>query len=83
MLEEGEDSEWWGRRASMIRTITKRPLRRVRIPRETAVYGREDELAKLRAFYDAAKSGDGCVSSVEKPTAFSFSIKRLVPPPIE
>ncbi len=61
VLSEGEDTAWWHRRASMIRTITKRPLRRVRIPRETAVYGREDELTKLRTLYDAAKSGEGCV----------------------
>jgi len=65
ILEEGEDSPWWNARAKSIRTITKRPLRRVRIPRETAVYGREGELAKLRAFYDAAKSGEGCVVLIE------------------
>ncbi len=65
VLTEGEDSAWWHRQASMIRTITKRPLRRVRIPRETAVYGREDELSKLRALYDAAKSGEGCVVLIE------------------
>ncbi len=65
VLDSGEDSAWWRRRASMIRTLTKRPLRRVRIPRETAVYGREDELKKLRALYDAAKSGDGNVVLIE------------------
>ena len=44
---------------------TKRPLRRIRIPRETAVYGREKELAKLRALYEQAKSGDGQVVLIE------------------
>ncbi len=58
-LTDGEDSEWWHWRASAIRSITKRPLRRVRIPRETAVYGREEELARLRGHYDAARSGEG------------------------
>src|SRR5262249_26512195 len=44
---------------------TKAPLRRIRIPRETAVYGRDAELAKLRALYEAAKSGDGRVVLIE------------------
>ncbi len=65
VLADGEDSAWWRRRASMIRTVTKRPLRRVRIPRETAVYGREDEFTKLGALYDAAKSGEGSVVLIE------------------
>ena len=66
VLEDGENSAWWHRRASMIRATTKRPIRRIRIPRETAVYGREDELAKLRALYDAAKLGEGCVVLIER-----------------
>ncbi len=65
VLADSEASAWWRHRASMIRTLTKRPLRRVRIPRETAVYGREDELMKLRALYDVAKSGEGNVVLIE------------------
>ncbi len=61
LLADGEDSAWWHRRASVIRTVTKRPLRRIRIPRETAVYGRENELTRLRALYDAARCGEGNV----------------------
>ncbi|MHC4861421.1 MAG: serine/threonine-protein kinase, partial [Planctomycetota bacterium] len=61
VLDEGERSTWWGRRARAIRAETRRPLRRIRIPRETAVYGREEELAKLGALYERAKGGDGQV----------------------
>jgi len=65
VLEQGERSTWWGSRAKALRAETKRPLRRIRIPRETAVYGREDELAKLQALYEKAKSGDGRVVLIE------------------
>ncbi len=61
ILDQGEESAWWRARSQAIRATTKRPLRRIRIPRETALYGREAELAKLRALYEKAKSGDGQV----------------------
>ena len=32
---------WWKARATAIRAETRRPLRRIRIPRETALYGRD------------------------------------------
>jgi tetratricopeptide (TPR) repeat protein len=65
ILEAGEESPWWKNRAKAIRAETKRPLRRIRIPRETALYGRDAELAKLRAAFDAAKAGDGRVVLIE------------------
>ena len=65
VLEQGEGSAWWQDRAKAIRADTRRPLRRIRIPRETALYGRDAELAKLRALFDAAKAGDGQVVLVE------------------
>jgi tetratricopeptide (TPR) repeat protein len=65
IMEAGERSTWWNRRAVAIRAETKRPLRRIRIPRETEVYGRENELAKLRALYEKAKAGDGQVVLIE------------------
>jgi len=65
VLEDGEDGDWWKGRARSIQATTQRPIRRIRIPRETAVYGREPELAKLRALHDAAKSGDGRVVVLE------------------
>ena len=65
ILDEGERSAWWTRRAQAIRAETKRTLRRIRIPRETAVVGRDAELAKLRSLFDAAKAGEGHVVLVE------------------
>jgi tetratricopeptide (TPR) repeat protein/energy-coupling factor transporter ATP-binding protein EcfA2 len=65
VLEEGEASAWWTARARSIRAETHRPLRRVRIPRETALVGRDDEMAKLRAAFAKAKSGEGQVLLVE------------------
>jgi serine/threonine protein kinase/tetratricopeptide (TPR) repeat protein len=65
ILDEGEDSAWWRARSAAIREATHRPLRRVRVPRETALYGRETELAKLRALFEATKTGDGRVVLVE------------------
>jgi serine/threonine protein kinase/tetratricopeptide (TPR) repeat protein len=65
VLEQGEGSAWWKDRAKAIRADTRRPLRRIRIPRETALYGRDGELAKLRTLFEAAKAGDGRVVLVE------------------
>jgi len=65
VLEEGEESAWWRRRALALREETKRPLRRIRIPRQTAVYGREQELALLDACFARAAEGDGQVVLIE------------------
>ena len=65
VLEEGERSRWWRDRAKALRAETRRPLRRIRIPRETAVCGRQDELAGLRDLYERAKSGEGRVLLLE------------------
>ncbi|MHC4956630.1 MAG: protein kinase domain-containing protein, partial [Planctomycetota bacterium] len=65
VLAQGEQSSWWIARAEEIRARTKRPLRRIRIPRETAVHGREDSLARLRAVYDKTKAGDGQVVLIQ------------------
>jgi tetratricopeptide (TPR) repeat protein len=64
-LPADEESEWWGRRARAIRLETRRPLRRIRIPRETALYGRDDELAGLEAVYERTKAGAGRVLLLE------------------
>jgi len=65
VLELGEKSTWWGLRARTLRAKTKRPLRRIRIPRETTVYGREEELGRLKVLLEKAKSGDGRVVLIE------------------
>ncbi len=65
VLESGEDCQWWRARARALQLNTRRPIRRIRIPRETAVYGRDDEIAVLRALYECAKAGEGNVVFVE------------------
>jgi len=65
VLEEGEDSAWWNERSNAIRARTRHPLRRIRIPRETALHGRESELATLRRLYEKAGAGEGAVLLVE------------------
>ncbi|MHC5044743.1 MAG: serine/threonine-protein kinase [Planctomycetota bacterium] len=65
VLEQGEESDWWTQQATLIRERTKRPLRRVRIPRETALYGRDGELARLEANYERAAAGEGQVLLIE------------------
>jgi tetratricopeptide (TPR) repeat protein len=65
ILEEGEDSDWWEERRKALRIETKQPLRRIRIVRETALYGRDQELAKLGALFEEAKAGEGRVLLIE------------------
>jgi tetratricopeptide (TPR) repeat protein len=65
VLDEGESSAWWHERARKLQADTRRPIRRVRIPRETAVHGREKELERLRELYEKAKAGDGQVLLLE------------------
>jgi len=59
ILVAGEKAPWWEQRSAAIRDATDRPLRRIRIPRETALYGRESAISKLRSLYSSAKSGAG------------------------
>jgi len=61
VLTQGEQNTWWGRRARAIRAETSRPLRRIRIPRETSLYGRDAELSKLESLFDQVRSGEGQV----------------------
>jgi serine/threonine-protein kinase len=61
VLESGEDSAWWHERARRLQEETKRPLRRIHIPRETAIYGRDAELSTLRTLFERATGGDGQV----------------------
>jgi len=76
VLQDGEDSAWWHERARRLRSETKRPLRRIRISRETAVHGRGKELDRLRAVYEKAKSGEGQVVLIEDEAGIGKS--RLV-----
>ena len=65
ILEDGETGAWWQGRARAIRAATRKPLRRIRIPRETGLWGREKDLSRLRACFDAARAGQGQVLLIE------------------
>jgi tetratricopeptide (TPR) repeat protein len=65
ILEQGEESEWWRARSNAIRRETRRPLRRIRLARETDVHGRDAEFSRLRALFKKAEAGDGQVVLVE------------------
>ena len=65
VLEDGEESQWWKERVKSLRVETQRPLRRVRVPRESALHGRDKELERLQGLYDKAKAGHGQVVLVE------------------
>ena len=65
VLTEGESGSWWAARSQAIREQTHRPLRRIRIPRETDVYGREPQLTRLREVYDEVAAGDRRVVWIE------------------
>ncbi len=65
VLESGEKSTWWTGRAQVLRAEAKRPLRRVRIPRATALCGRDSEVARLSELYAQAKAGNGQVVLID------------------
>jgi tetratricopeptide (TPR) repeat protein len=65
VLERGEHSPWWRGRAEAIRRQTRKPLRRITVPRETELYGRDEELDQLREAYEQACRGRGRVVLVE------------------
>jgi tetratricopeptide (TPR) repeat protein/energy-coupling factor transporter ATP-binding protein EcfA2 len=64
-LGDGEEGEWWRDRATQVRVETPRAARRVVVPRETALFGRDAEIAILRSSYERAAGGDGQVLLVE------------------
>ena len=61
VLVEGESGTWWAGRAQALRQSLGGGLRRIQVPHETAVVGRESELAALREAFECAKSGSGQV----------------------
>jgi tetratricopeptide (TPR) repeat protein len=65
ILTEGERSEWWSERSNALRETGTRPLRRMRVPRETEIHGREEPLAALGDAYRRAVEGEGQVVLVQ------------------
>ena len=64
-LGDGEQSEWWRERARALRVESRRPLRRIRIPRETSLYGRDEELERLQSLFAGAADGNGRALLIE------------------
>lgn len=61
-LEEGAGSRWWlARQTISIKPAGIRIVRRLRIPRETAVFGRDRELEQLLDAFRTASRGSGQV----------------------
>jgi len=56
LLAAGEESPWWRRRERMVGV---RPLPLVNVRRDTALFGREEELARLQAAWRDAGAGRG------------------------
>jgi tetratricopeptide (TPR) repeat protein len=65
VLEEKERSDWWRGRARELRALAAEPLRRIRIPRETPIEGRDEELEQLAQLFEAVRAGAGRVLLVE------------------
>jgi tetratricopeptide (TPR) repeat protein/23S rRNA U2552 (ribose-2'-O)-methylase RlmE/FtsJ len=65
ILEHGEASAWWrdlsGGSAGAIKSVP----RRIQIPRETSLHGRDDELAQMRSLFKEVEAGRGCVLLLE------------------
>jgi tetratricopeptide (TPR) repeat protein len=76
ILEQDEESAWWRVRAKEIRSATRRPLRRCKIRRQTAIYGRDPELTQLVGIFGKVKEGKGQVVLVEGETGIGKT--RLV-----
>ena len=65
VIDRGERSAWWAEADAQATRVSTRPPRRVRIPRETSMWGREKEFAELVAAWDAAKASAGRVVLLE------------------
>ncbi len=61
VLEQGEAGAWWQSRQARHHSTATRRLRRGRLARDTAIYGREAPLELLRAAFESAQAGRGQV----------------------
>ncbi len=62
LLTEAEESIWWQERESRVEGLDSTQTIFFQAPVETALYGRDDELAKMQALYEHAREGDGQVA---------------------
>ncbi|NUN52005.1 MAG: tetratricopeptide repeat protein, partial [Planctomycetaceae bacterium] len=64
-LEQGASSRWWlARQTVSIKPAGLRVVRRIRVPRETGVFGRDREIEVLEECFRAASRGNGQVVAV-------------------
>jgi len=64
-LEQGANSRWWQARQTIaLKPGIARFVRRVRLPRETAVHGRDGEIDQLLEWFASAEKGRGQVALV-------------------
>jgi len=59
VLRSEEASEWWRQREERIRARSRDPLRRVKVAKETGIYGRDAEIARALDLLAAARGGAG------------------------
>lgn len=64
-LEKGEASSWWDAERRLRPVSGPRRLPRLLVARETSLFGRDAELARLDAAYESAKAGTGAVVWIE------------------
>ena len=65
VLIEGEASAWWQGVTRAGEWLRSRRAKRLHVGRDTALYGREAELAQLEALYDKSCSGEAQVVLIE------------------
>ena len=63
-LEQGANSRWWQARQTIALKpgVVARFVRRVRLPRETAVHGRDREIEQMLEWFASAEAGRGQVA---------------------
>jgi len=64
VCEQGEESAWWGEREKKLHTVLAE-LPAIQVSRETAIHGREAELAALTEAWGRAVAGEGSVILLE------------------
>ncbi len=83
-LREGESGAWWTDRAQILRQTLGRSLRRIQVPHDTTVVGRESELRVLWEAFDRVRAGSGQVvllrgeAGVGKTRLAEEFVRRLV-----
>ncbi|MHC4937326.1 MAG: serine/threonine-protein kinase, partial [Planctomycetota bacterium] len=65
VLSEREESAWWRTHSESRRGRQRRRRARIRVPRETALYGRDTELEALRRGWEHTRAGNGQVVLIE------------------